>query len=250
MQLRINHDYESLSSAAADLIIECVNTKPQAVLCFATGDSPKRTYEILQKRIINSSADFSRCFFLGLDEWLGIPPDNSGTCHYFLHKYLFTPLGIEASRFHLFNALTSDPAAECRLMDDLIKEKGGIDLMLVGVGMNGHIGFNEPGTSVQAMAHVAELDHTTRTVGKKYFETEVPIHKGITIGMKQVLGCRKLMMIASGNKKAPVIRRALEEEITENFPASLVRTHPNSVLLIDTEAASELETKKNGSTIN
>ena len=126
-------------------------------------------------------------------------------------------------------------------MNRVIEEKGPVDLMIVGVGMNGHIGFNEPGAEIDSTAHVSILDETTRTVGKKYFETEVPITKGITLGLKQVMETKTLVMIANGKKKAPVIKRAVENEITTSFPASLIRRHKNSFLLIDREASTELQ---------
>ena len=242
MQLKIYPDYETLSSAAADKIIECIKNKPDAVLCFATGDSPRRAYQLLPEKIKATEVDFEKCFIIGLDEWLGIPPATSGTCHHFLHKYLIDPLKLDPSRIHLFDALAKNPGEECEKMNGVIEKLGGIDFMLVGVGMNGHIGFNEPGTPLETTAHVAMLDNTTRTVGKKYFETEVPITKGITLGMKQVLESRALLMLANGKKKAPVIRQALEKEIDINFPASFIRSHKKGIMMLDTEAASELET--------
>lgn len=115
--------------------------------------------------------------------------------------------------------------------------------MVAGIGMNGHIGFNEPGTDINSMAHVARLDEITQEVGKKYFTEEVAISKGITVGLKQVLQAKTLLMMASGKKKAPVIKRAVEEKTGTHWPASLIQQHANGVLMIDTEAASELVTQ-------
>ncbi|HUS03695.1 MAG TPA: hypothetical protein VMY77_18275, partial [Chitinophagaceae bacterium] len=117
-----------------------------------------------------------------------------------------------------------------------------IDLMLVGVGLNGHIGFNEPGTDVESLAHISELDPITVTVGQKYFADTISADRGITIGLKQVMASGTLLMLANGKKKTPVIKRATEGDITNEFPASLLRQHPNSILMIDKEAASELKT--------
>ena len=242
MELKVFQDYSSMSGAAASMIIECVKAKPNALLCFATGDTPKLTYQLLSEMANRDKVDLSKCFFVGLDEWLGIPGDYTGSCHYFLHKYLFEPLGIRSSRLHLFNSMTTNDQQECETMNKLIAEKGPIDFMLVGVGMNGHIGFNEPGTDIHSTAHVAILDETTRTVGKKYFQEEVTINKGITLGMKQVLQTESLLMMASGKKKAAVIKRAVENEITIHFPASVIRHHQNALCMTDVEAASELET--------
>ena len=229
-----------MSRAAADVIMEVLRKKPDALVCFATGDTPKLTYQILVEN--EKKVDFSRCFFIGLDEWLGIPPENSGSCHDFLYRHLFEPLSIQPSQIHLFNALTKDENEECKKMNHLIEQKGPIDLMIVGVGMNGHIGFNEPGTDFDSTAHVSILDDTTRTVGKKYFEVEVPITKGITLGLKQVMETTTLLMIANGSRKAPVIKKALENDINNSFPATLIRLHKNSLLFLDQEAATGLKT--------
>jgi glucosamine-6-phosphate isomerase len=241
MEIKVMRDYAAMSAAAAATIIDCVQQKPDALLCFATGDTPKLTYQILAEKVSKEKIDFTKCFFVGLDEWLGIPPDNTGSCHYFLHHYLFQPLGIAASQVHLFDGMTANEQSECEKMNKIIDENGVIDFMLVGVGMNGHIGFNEPGTDPGSLAHVSDLDQTTKTVGKKYFEGEVSINKGITLGLKQVMEAKTLLMIANGKKKAPVIKRAVQEQISPSFPATLIRGHTRSILLIDNEAGSELE---------
>src|SRR6476660_2684127 len=136
------------------MIIECVQSKPGALLCFATGDSPKLAYRLFAEKVVKNKIDVSKCFIIGLDEWMGISPGNTGSCHWFLHEYLITPMDISSSQVHLFNAFAEDEAAEGKKIDQLIAAKGGVDLMVVGVGMNGHIGFNEPGTDIHSLAHV------------------------------------------------------------------------------------------------
>jgi galactosamine-6-phosphate isomerase len=229
-------DYTEMSATAAAAIIDCIKQKPDALLCFASGDTPKLTYQLASQRIKNEKIDISQVFMIGLDEWLGIPPADSGSCHYFLQQYLFQPMHVPATNYHLFDALTTNEAEECRKMDQLIFERRGIDIMVVGVGMNGHIGFNEPGTPVDSMCHVAALDEITQTVGQKYFTGNVVIGKGITVGLKQVMEAKTLLMIANGKKKAQVIQKTLEGEIGNHFPASLIREHTNGILLIDREA--------------
>jgi glucosamine-6-phosphate isomerase len=241
MELKIYKDYSSMSEAAASMIIDCLRKKPNALLCFATGDTPKLTYQLLCEMSKGDQVDFSKCFIIGLDEWLGIPHEITGSCHYFLHRYLFEPLTINSSQVHLFDGMTNNEEQECKSMNELIRKKGGIDFMVVGVGMNGHIGFNEPGTDIDSMAHVSILDETTRTVGKKYFQDEVAISKGITLGLKQVMESQMLLMMANGEKKAPVIKKTMQQEVNTTFPASLIRWHEKGILMIDTEAASELE---------
>lgn len=243
MKLQITDTYENMSAAAAAVVAEQIKRKPGSLLCFATGDTPKLTYRLLVQKIREENIDISQCFFIGLDEWLGIPPDNEGSCDFFLNEYLFSPLKLKPKQIHLFDGLTNDEEGECKMMNDLIKDKGGIDLAVVGVGMNGHIGFNEPGTPVDAVAHVSQLHETTTSVGKKYFTEVQQLHTGLTVGLKQLMEARQLLMIANGEKKAPVIKRATEEEITIDFPASLMRQHPNGIIIIDNAAASALQTK-------
>lgn len=243
MQLNIYKDYEDLSQHVADEIIRLIKNKPDAVVCLASGDTPRLTFNLMTKKAADDKIDFSRCTFIGLDEWVGIPPENEGSCHYFLHHHVFGPLHISEDRIHLFDALAKDLQQECRQMDSIIAAKGGIDLILVGVGMNGHIGFNEPGVSPDHYAHVVELDEATRTVGQKYFRQHTSLNYGITLGLNHLLAAGKAIMIANGTKKADVIRKAMEEEITPSMPASIMRKHPNGFIMLDEGAASTL-TKK------
>ena len=241
MQLKIYKDYNALSTAAANEIIELVKNKPDAVLCLAAGDTPRLTYSLMAKKAMDEKIDFTRCSFIGLDEWVGIPPENEGSCSYFLQTTIFTPLKIASRQINLFDALSKDPEKECVKMNMTIKEKGGIDLMLVGVGMNGHIGFNEPGVVVTNNAHVIDLDEVTQSVGQKYFSEPAEIKKGITLGFNQLLESRKVILVANGLKKAAVIRKTLEEEISTAMPASIIRTHVQGIVMIDEEAASALK---------
>jgi glucosamine-6-phosphate isomerase len=241
MQQKIYKDYQTLSLHAAAEIIDLVTNKPEAVLCLASGDTPRLMCKLMTERAIKEKVDFSRCTFIGLDEWVGIPPENEGSCHFFFQTQVFKPLHLSSSQVHLFNALTESPAQECTVMDKTIREKGGIDLMIVGVGMNGHVGFNEPGTSFYNYSHVADLDSTTRTVGQKYFTQPVALKQGITLGLKHLLESKKAIVMANGIKKAAIIKKVLEEKINNQTPASIIRLHPMGTLMIDEEAASLLK---------
>ncbi|HRP55097.1 glucosamine-6-phosphate deaminase [Agriterribacter sp.] len=241
MQLIVFKDHHDLSQQAAEEIIELVKRKPGAVLCLASGSTPLLTCELLVQKARAENIDLSSCTFIGLDEWVGIPPENEGSCAYFFHNQVFKHLNFSSSHIYLFNALSDSPQQECKEMDNVIFENGGIDLMLVGVGMNGHIGFNEPGISFDLYAHVAELDETTTSVGQKYFKEATELHQGITLGLKHLLESKKVLLLANGSKKAAVIQKALEGEITNRLPASIIRRHPNSTVMIDEEAAAMLK---------
>ena len=244
MQLKIYKDYSILSFHAAAEIIELVKSKPDVVLCLAAGDTPRLTYTLMAKKAMDELVDFTHCTFIGLDEWVGIPPQNEGSCCFFLQSHIFTPLHISSSQIHLFDALSEDLVQECRAMDKIILEKAGIDLMLVGVGMNGHIGFNEPGVAIDNYSHVIDLDDATQSVGQKYFRQATTLKKGITLGLNHLLQTRKVIMVANGIKKAEVIRKALEEEINAGMPGSIIRTHSQGLVMIDEEAASLLKKEK------
>lgn len=238
MDLKIFKDYNELSFATSEEIIRIIKTKPDAVLCLATGQSPILTYQILVEKITTDKIDISKITFIGLDEWVGIPPEIEGSCQHFLQTRLFKPLNVSASQVYLFDALATNTDKECKRMNDVITAKGGIDFMLVGVGLNGHIGFNEPGVSINNHAHVIELDETTKAVGqKKYFDKPVTIGQGITLGLQNFLEARFAIMIANGTKKADIIKKAIEEPIDTNVPATLMRMHKNSLLMVDEEAA-------------
>lgn len=240
MTTRIFPDHETLSQQAAKEIIEAVKANPRAVLCLAAGDTPTRAYALLASIANNENVDFSKCSFVGLDEWVGITPDNEGSCHFYLHKNLFRPMEIHPSQIHLFDALAKDLDKECRTMNNIIREKGGIDLMLVGVGMNGHVGFNEPGVVADQHAHVVDLDSTTQSVGQKYFKESTALRQGITLGLQDFMESRKAILMASGTRKAEIIRAALEGPATTQIPASVIRRHPHGVAMLDEGAAAML----------
>src|SRR6185503_12145514 len=186
MKVHIHKDYTALSTFVAGEMNQLIKENPGAVICLASGDSPKLSCELFTQRVKEQKTDTSKFFFLGLDEWVGIGPDVPGSCHNDFKKRVFEPLALSPAQYHLFNGLSTDLKHECEEMDKVIGEKGGIDLMIVGIGMNGHIGFNEPGTSFNSLSHVIELDEVTKSVGQKYFKGPVTLNKGITIGFRHL----------------------------------------------------------------
>jgi galactosamine-6-phosphate isomerase len=240
MYVKVYKNYGEMSAHAADEIVELVKNKPNAVLCLASGDTPRLTCTLAVEKAIKEKINFSRCTFIGLDEWVGVPPENQGSCHWFFQNLFLVPLKMPAANIHLFNSLSDDLAGECNKMDSVIAAKGGIDLMIVGIGMNGHIGFNEPGVSFDHHSHVINLDPITLSVGQKYFTETVKLNKGITLGLQHLMQTKKVLLVANGNKKAEVIKRTVEGEITNSFPASIMQTHQNGIIMIDAEAASHL----------
>lgn len=241
MQLEVYHNHEEQSNSAAELMIETIINKPNAVITLATGDSPKLAYQLFVEKVIDQGVDISQVFFTGLDEWVDVAPTNPGSCHFFLHQYIFSPLKLPASQYHLFKSAGDTAGADCQQMNQVLSAKGGIDLMVVGVGMNGHIGFNEPGASLENEAHVAQLEPVTLQVGQKYFDGKTPIQKGMTLGLKQVMGARTLLAMANGEKKASIMQTALEGTISNQVPISLIRQHTDGIVMLDEAAASLLK---------
>ena len=244
MQIVSFKNYEQLSAYAADFIADSIKNKPNLVLCMASGSTPALTCDLLVQKLKEGQVDYSKFTFLGLDEWVGLPPTNTGSCHYFFHKKIFEPLQLSPSQYFLFNALAEDLKDECSKMDKMISDKGGIDIMIVGIGMNGHIGFNEPGTSFTLLSHVAELDEITKSVGQKYFDGPVALGEGITIGLGHLMNTKKVFLMANGSKKAEVIKKTIEGPVTKSFPASIMQKHPDGCILIDEEAGSLLKKDK------
>lgn len=240
MELTVFKDHHALSDHAANMILSLVRQKPNAVICLASGDTPRLTCALLAEKASRDKVDFTRCTFIGLDEWVGVPPENDGSCQYFFRNSLFKPLQIADSQIHLFDAMSTDLGQECRKMDEVIFANGGIDLIIVGVGMNGHIGFNEPGVSADLYSHVIDLEEETRTVGQKYFREAMTLAQGITLGLKHFMQARCAIVMANGAKKAGVILKAIEGEITMSMPASIIRNHSNGHLMLDEAAASAL----------
>jgi len=228
--------YAILSTAAAEMISEIVSGKPDALLCFPAGETSLRTFKELVKIQNSGKVDFSKCRIVGLDEWINIGEMHTENCYNFLSKNLFRPLGIKETQLCFFNGESDDLQKEIIKTDSFIEAYGPVDMMLLGVGMNGHLGVNEPGTNPDSYSIIVELDEVTKRVGQKYFSKPVMVTKGITLGMKHIMQSKTIIVQLSGTKKAPIVKKLLEEEPSMNFPASMIKKHTNSFLLIDRDA--------------
>jgi glucosamine-6-phosphate isomerase len=220
-----------------------VTEKPDSFICLPSGESPTGTLKYLVQFAKEGKLDFSHCRFIGLDEWIGIEEHTQGSTKYYLYDHFFKHLNLSSKNLIFFDSL-NDPAKECKRIDALVQQNGPIDLMLVGIGMNGHIGLNEPGVDLNSYAHYIDLDPLTVTVAQKYFTKETQLEKGITLGAKHMLEAKKLVLIASGKKKAAIVSQALEGPVTNQVPASVLQDHPDSYAFLDEDAASELSGKK------
>lgn len=240
MRVEIYKDYQEISDLASSAIIDLVRQKPDSIICVASGDTPKLAYENMVYKAKRQKISFADVHFIGFDEWVGISPDSHGNCSLFLREMIYSPLGISEDHIHLFDAMASDLDKECKIMDDFIYKIGKIDLMVVGIGMNGHVGFNEPGTSPTSKSHVVELEETTKSVGQKYFNESQVLTKGITLGLQHLLDAKQVILMANGIHKADIIKKTFQNEISVEVPASIIRNHENSIVLLDKAAASSL----------
>jgi glucosamine-6-phosphate isomerase len=240
MDIQVFRSYEELSNKAAEEIVSTIKLKPESVICLASGHSPQRTCEIFVQQVRQKKIDISRTTFIGLDEWMGISPEDPGSSQYFLKNNIINPLDLQKSNYHLFDVMAPNLVEECAKMDKVITQRGGIDLMVVGIGLNGHIGFNEPGVSLSLTCHVAELDETTKHVGQKYFSEEKTLKDGITLGLSHLMHAKKVLLLANGTNKAAIVAKALKGEVSNMVPASILQTHANSLILLDQDAASGL----------
>jgi glucosamine-6-phosphate isomerase len=231
-----------MSRAAADFVTDYVNNKPEALLCIPSGESATGMLKYLADYASEGRVDFNKCFFVGLDEWVGMNEEDEGSCTNYMYSNVFNPLKIKPERIIFFNAIEEDLDAECERVDSFIKDHGGLDIMMVGIGMNGHIGLNEPGVDFDLYSHRSQLDTVTKTVGQKYFKQETELREGITLGPKHFLEAKVAVLIASGLKKAAIISKALEGEITNQLPASIIQMHHHAFVFLDREAASQLST--------
>lgn len=236
MDLRIFENYDQLSIYTAEFIIDYVKQKPSAVIVVPSGDSPKLTFQKIVE--MSDSSLFENTTIIGLDEWVGISPDNEGSCGNFIRKFLISPLNNSKVETHFFNQLADDLESECTKMNDIIEAKGGIDIMLVGIGLNGHIGLNEPNTAWNLYAHLSVLAEMTVTTGQKYFNESTELTHGITLGLKHLQEAKHPILIANGLKKAEIIRQTITHEVSEEIPSTILQTIPQSHIWLDAEAAS------------
>jgi glucosamine-6-phosphate isomerase len=237
MKQIIYKDYNELSVKTAERIAAIITAKPDALLCFPAGETSVGTFKHLIELNKSGKISFKKCRIVGLDEWANIGKMKSENCFSFLKKHLFDHIDYTPANLCFFDGEASDLMKECFKTDEFLKKNGSIDMMLLGAGMNGHLGLNEPGTSFDLYSHVVYLDETTKIVGQKYFSDKVILTAGITLGIKYILEAKTVILQLNGARKAEVVKRLIDSEITPAFPASSLKSHQNSFLLLDKEAA-------------
>lgn len=229
-------DYATLCRAVANQIAEAIRRKPHTLICLASGHTPIGVFDCLIQDVRAGSLDLSACNWVSLDEWIGMNGTDYGSCRQMMDQYFFTPLEIPSSRILFFDGRAADLAGEVQRINARIREHGGLDVMLVGIGTNGHIAMNEPGTSFLLHAHVSNLAQETIAVGQKYFDRPTQLEKGITLGLADFAQARLPILMASGSKKAAIMLRVMREPGGEHLPASIVHRISAAQVMVDRDA--------------
>lgn len=221
-------DYTDLSRKAANVISAQVILKPHAILGLATGSTPIGMYKQLIEWYQKGDIDFSAVKSINLDEYVGLTGDNKQSYRYFMNENLFRHINIHLENTYVPDGMAADMEEECRRYDALINEVGGIDLQLLGIGHNGHIGFNEPGHAFEKTTHIVELGESTIKANARFFGSidAVP-RKAITMGIKSIMQAKKLLLVANGPDKKEIVEKALYGPVTPSVPASILQFHPN-----------------------
>ena len=236
-------DAGAVARALARRVAEALRQTPGVVLGLPTGRTPLALYDELAALHARGEADFAQAHTFNLDEFLGIPPTHPGSYRMFMERHLFSRVNLEPSRIHFLNGAAQDPAAECVRYEEAIAAAGGLDLQILGIGTNGHIGFNEPARSLSACSHRVALKPETRRSNAELFggdASAVPA-EALSMGMGTILRARSLVLLATGAAKAACVRQALHGPVTTELPASFLQLHGDVDVMLDEEAGAELE---------
>lgn len=232
MKIEICDSYEELSLKAGELILQEMDKKNDLLLCTATGNSPTGAYQYLGEKFKVYPEFFDRLRILKLDEWGGIPHMHPGTCEAYLKGHLILPLEIDPSRYTGFISDSDDSNKECQRIQDYLNSEGPVDLCILGLGINGHLAFNEPGDELHAHCHAALLTSASLKHSMAS-EMEIKPTYGLTLGMADILQSKKILMLITGKEKRKIVNKLLTEKITTLLPASFLWLHPNVVCLIE-----------------
>ena len=237
MKLTVTNSYEKLSELAAEYIAAQVILKPDSVLGLATGSSPVGVYKCLVEKFNKGCLDFSDVISINLDEYVGLDGSHEQSYRYFMQDHLFNYVNIKPENTFVPNGCASDLAAECSEYDARVTRLGGIDLQLLGIGPDGHIGFNEPDDHFTAETHVVDLLPSTIEANSRFFSSidEVP-KQAVSMGMGSIMKAKKIILLANGKAKHQAIKELLDDRITTSNPSTLLKVHPDTVIICDKEA--------------
>ncbi|MCT4566408.1 MAG: glucosamine-6-phosphate deaminase [Maledivibacter sp.] len=241
MKIIVVDNYNEMSKKAANIIASQIILNPNSVLGFATGDTPLGTYKDLISIYDEGDIDFRDIKTFNLDEYYPLSKENPQSYNYYMEENFFKYVNVKTENIHIPNGMCDSIKDECANYEDAIKQAGGIDLQLLGIGKNGHIGFNEPDLKFEATTHLVHLDEDTIKANSRFFDSieEVPT-RAISMGIKTIMGVKKIVLLASGTEKSEAIYNTLNGPITPEVPASVLQLHPDVTVIIDKDAGSRL----------
>ena len=234
-------DYKDMSRKAANIISAQVIMKPNCVLGLATGSTPIGTYDQLVEWYNKGDLDFSEVMTVNLDEYKGLPRTNDQSYYYFMHQHLFERVNIDPERTNVPNGMEPDAEKECGRYEELIRSLGGVDLQLLGLGHNGHIGFNEPGEAFEKETHCVDLTESTIEANKRFFASADDVPKqAYTMGIKTIMQAKKILIVVNGENKADIVERAFFGPVTPEVPASILQLHNDVTWVGDEDALAKI----------
>jgi glucosamine-6-phosphate deaminase len=235
-------DYDEMSQRASQFILEKVRKMKSPVLGLATGSTPEGLYRYLVKSYVEEQLTFHNFITFNLDEYVGLGNTSPNSYYYYMQENFFQYVDIPSENIHLPNGMAKDLEVECRLYEERINGVGNIDIQVLGLGLNGHIGFNEPGTAFTSRTHVVELDESTRKANSKFFTQlrEVP-KKAITMGIETILESKEILLLVSGENKSDALAKLINGEVSEQFPASILKTKQEVTIIADEAALRSIE---------
>jgi glucosamine-6-phosphate deaminase len=240
VRARVVPDYEAISAAVAYVVAGRLEEEPSSVLMLPTGITPLGMYRRLVEMHRSGELSFANATFFNLDEYLGLAPDHEASYHVYMKEHFYGLIDVDPARVFVPDGAAPDPEEECERYEAAVREAGGIDVCVLGIGRNGHIGFNEPGAPFDSRTRVVRLSESTRKVNAADFEADHAPERAITAGMATIFDSKMVLLLASGTNKAGAVAAAVEDEVSESMPASMLRSHPNAVLFLDEAAASDL----------
>ena len=241
MKIYSTKDYDAMSRKAADILASHVILKPDCVLGLATGSTPIGMYKQLIEWYNQGVLDFSQVHTVNLDEYRGLAPTHDQSYRYFMQHNLFDHVNVKPENTNVPNGLAADPEAECARYDQVIDSLGGTDVQVLGMGHNGHIGFNEPADYFPLGTHVVDLTDTTINANARFFASRDDVPKqALTMGVKNIMQSRHILVVVSGADKAPIVKKAFFGPVTPQVPASILQLHPNVSIVADEAALSLL----------
>lgn len=237
MKLIRTENYAEMSLLAGKMMAEKIRSNPSITLGLATGSTPKGVYQYLIKDHHENGTSYQNVKSVNLDEYIGLPLNDPNSYHYFMQENLFNHIDIDQNHAYIPNGTAPDLEKECVRYENLINELDGVDLQILGIGQNGHIGFNEPGTPFNSRTHVVTLAEDTIEANSRFFNSidEVPT-QALSMGIASILDSKEILLLASGEAKAEALHRLLNEGVSEDFPASALKQHQNVTIIADKDA--------------